>query len=213
MFCMHCGTQLPDDACFCASCGKPVQAAAPAPTAATAPASTTAPPASSVPASVAAAAGQGAGLDAYLERVAQRLGMRPQYVPEVGAHLFVTQRFSMALANIHQYFFIIWDDAAGYPEMQAYAARCADWALNNYQGLPRGLQKGIAIYAVLCQHPVNLSCVQLVKQTPKKHLGAFELPVVVDPVDHRIECLEKTPVWGFAMWNGIKKTAAETLGV
>ncbi len=189
MFCMHCGAHLPDDACFCAACGKPVEAPPAAPT-----------------------DGEQDGLDAYLALVGERLGEQPRHVPEVGAHLFVTQRFSMALANIHQYFFIAWDDTAGYDEMQAYAKRCADWALANYQGLPRGMQKGVAVYAVLCQHPVDPGCVRLVKQTPKKHFGAFELPVVVDPAEGRMEYLDKTPVWGFAMWKGIKGAAAETLG-
>ena len=42
-------------------------------------------------------------LPAYVQQVAARLGETPQIVPELQTYLFVTKRFSAALANIHQY--------------------------------------------------------------------------------------------------------------
>ena len=45
-----------------------------------------------------------------------------------------------------------------------------------------------------------------------KHFAAFDLPILVDPFTGACEMLEKTPVWGFAMWKGIKKAAREALG-
>lgn len=89
---------------------------------------------------------------------------------------------------------------------------CSDWALNNYQGALRGLQKGVVSYAILLQHPLNANAVAFTKELPKKHFAAFDLPILVDPFTGACEMLEKTPVWGFAMWKGIKKAAREALG-
>lgn len=150
-------------------------------------------------------------LPAYVQQVAARLGETPQIVPELQTYLFVTKRFSAALANIHQYFFIYANDFVGYNEMRDYATACTDWALHNYSGVPRGLQKGVAIYPVMLQHPMNPGAVQFVKEKPKAKFAAFTLPVVVDPVEHQMQFMDSTPVWGFAMWGGIKKAASEAL--
>ena len=150
-------------------------------------------------------------LPAYVQQVAARLGETPQIVPELQTYLFVTKRFSAALANIHQYFFIYANDFVGYNEMRDYATACTDWALHNYSGVPRGLQKGVAIYPVMLQHPMNPGAVQFVKEKPKAKFAAFTLPVVVDPVEHQLQFMDSTPVWGFAMWGGIKKAASEAL--
>lgn len=123
----------------------------------------------------------------------------------------MTKRFSAALANIHQYFFIYANDFVGYNEMRDYTTACTDWALRNYSGVPRGLQKGVAIYPVMLQHPMNPGAVQFVKEKPKAKFAAFTLPVVVDPVERQMQFMDSTPVWGFAMWGGVKKAASEAL--
>ena len=124
-----------------------------------------------------------------------------------------TYTFAAALTDMHQYFFIASDDHAGYEEMRAYSEACTSWALDNYQGLPRGLQKGIAIYPVMLQHPIDPGALRYVLEKPNMKFAAFQLAVALDPVAGEIRYLEKTPVWGYAMWNGIKRTAGETLCV
>ncbi len=138
-------------------------------------------------------------------------GGQAQYIPELGAYLIVTKRFSAALANMHQHFFVSAYDAAGYPEMQAYMKACSDWALNNYQGALRGLQKGVVSYAILLQHPLNANAVAFTKELPKKHFAAFDLPILVDPFTGACEMLEKTPV-GLRHVEGDQKAAREALG-
>ena len=221
MFCTKCGAQLVEGARFCGVCGtpvnmpeaQPVTPVAAAPTdAAPQPAAAPAPVAAPAPTTaVASLPPSQQALPAYVQQVAARLGETPQLIPELGTYLFVTKRFSAALANIHQYFFIYANDLVGYNEMRDYATACTDWALHNYAGVPRGLQKGIAIYPIMLQHPMNPSAIQFVKEKPKAKFAAFTLPVVVDPVERQLQFMDSTPVWGFAMWGGIKKAAAEAL--
>ncbi len=198
---------------------QPVAAATPAPVAAPAPAPApvTAPVAAAAPAPVAvpgvqpAPVAAGGLLNPFVQQVAARLGEPAQFIPELQTYLFVTKRFSAALANIHQYFLIYENNGVGYNEMRDYSAACTDWALHNYAGVPRGLQKGVAIYPVMLQHPMNPGAIQFVKEKPKAKFAAFTLPVVVDPVDRQVQFMDTTPVWGFAMWGGVKKAASEVL--
>ena len=236
MFCTKCGAKLPDGARFCAMCGAPATmpetpstpvapASAPQPTsapgsqpvAAATPAPVAAPVAAPAPAPVPAAASQpapvaaGGLLNPFVQQVATRMGEPAQFIPELQTYLFVTKRFSAALANIHQYFLIYENNGVGYNEMRDYSAACTDWALHNYAGVPRGLQKGVAIYPVMLQHPMNPGAIQFVKEKPKAKFAAFTLPVVVDPIDRQVQFMDTTPVWGFAMWGGVKKAATEVL--
>ena len=196
MFCTSCGKRIPDDARFCNACGAPVAA-------------------SVTP--VAASATAQARLDdrhaSYLKRLAAKLQQDPRYIPELDAHVLLTTRLAAALTDMHQYFFVASDDHAGYEEMRAYSEACTSWALDNYQGLPRGLQKGIAIYPVMLQHPIDPGALRYVLEKPNVKFAAFQLAVSLDPVAGEIRYLEKTPVWGYAMWNGIKRAADETLCV
>ena len=150
-------------------------------------------------------------LEPYVQQIAARLGQTPQLVPGLQTYLFVTKRMSVAAAQMHQYFFIYANDLVGYNEMRDYAAACTEWALHNYEGVPRGMQKGLAIYPVMLQHPLNPGAVQFVKEKPKVKYAAFTMATLVDPIDHQIQFLDAAPIWGHAMWKGIKKAAVETL--
>lgn len=230
MFCTTCGAELQDGARFCGMCGAPVYMpntqpeTMPAPVAASQPAA--APVAASAPqpaaAPVAAPSVQPAtqpaassqtqqALEPYVQHIAARLGQTPQLVPSLQTYLFITKRMSVAAAQMHQYFFIYANDLVGYNEMRDYAAACTEWALHNYEGVPRGMQKGLAIYPVMLQHPLNPGAVQFVKEKPKIKYAAFTMATLVDPIDHQIQFLDATPIWGHAMWKGIKRAAVETL--
>lgn len=241
MFCTTCGAELQDGARFCGMCGAPVDMpntqseTAPAPVSGVQPQPVVQPavapaaPASAAPTtasqSVPAPAPQPAApasqpatvsqtqqaLEPYVQQIATRLGQTPQLVPGLQTYLFVTKRMSVAAAQMHQYFFIYANDLVGYNEMRDYAAACTEWALHNYEGVPRGMQKGLAIYPVMLQHPLNPSAVQFVKEKPKVKYAAFTMATLVDPIDHQIQFLDATPIWGHAMWKGIKKAAVETL--
>ena len=209
MFCTRCGSQVPDGSRFCPSCGGPVSAPA-REAAATEVVRASGQP---VPAAIPGAPGACTPevLAAYVAHVAARLRQRPGYVPELGASLLLTTRFSAALANIHQYFLVRAGDGWGREEVARHTDACVAWALENYQGVPRGLQKGIGIYPIVLQHPIEPGALAYVREKPKAHFAAFALPTLVDPFDHVVCHMEATPVWGWAMWGGIKKVADEAL--
>ena len=112
---------------------------------------------------------------------------------------------------MHSYFFFAANDLAGYAQMQVYAEACMAWARKNYEGLPRGMQSGLAVYPVMLQHPLQPGRTRLCEADPGQALAAFELPVLFDPMTGQLEHLDKTPVWGFAMWRGIKASARMVL--
>lgn len=60
---------------------------------------------------------------------------------------------------------------------------------------------------------LNPAAVSFAKEKPKGHFAAFDLLMVVDSVTGDCETLERTPVWGFAMWKGIKQAGREAIGL
>lgn len=194
-----------------AASGSAWQAPAPAPQA---PATPVPAPQIQTPAATSpapAAHGSADILPSYLQTVASRICQAPQFIPEAGAYLLVADQPGALAVQMHSYFFFAANDLAGYAQMQVYAEACMAWARKNYEGLPRGMQSGLAVYPVMLQHPLQTDALAYVKQIPDKHWAAFELPVLFDPMTGQLEHLDKTPVWGFAMWRGIKATARMVL--
>ena len=215
MFCTKCGSQLAEGARFCSRCGAPV--AQPV----AQPAVQTPPPQNSYPAQPAPAAAPqpqmappppvSAAFQQYLDQIAQKLCQQPTYVPELNCYQFYTERFSAALAKMKQFYFLTENDTMDFQTAKAYSAACMTRALNIYQGLPRGFQTGVVAYNVICQSQANPATCQFVQQLPDKHMAAFEMPVVVElPAKNLYYCTKK-PLWGFAMWGGIRKTAEAVL--
>ena len=204
MFCGNCGKKLEDGYTFCPSCGNKI---------------------TNIPIETQTVKREEPSLrgtsdrknthfpvlEEYLRTLSTRVEVQPEFVSSLHSYLYISKRMSAALVNMHQYFFISQNDAADYQVMENYTKACVQYALNNYKGLPRGLQKGIVIYAVMCQTEANPQAVAYTKKKPSEHFSAFELPVVVDLSRKHIEYLDSTPVWGFAMWKGIKKVAQTML--
>ena len=151
-------------------------------------------------------------LRSFVGMVAGRVGDQAPWNPELGAYQLVSQSWAAFAVKMHSYVFITRDDYATSADFDAYTKACVDWALNHYAGLPRGLQKGVAIYPVVLQARANPDTVAYTKQKPDPHWAAFTLPVAVDLSTGAVEYLDSTPVWGFAMWKGVKKTAQQLLG-
>ena len=152
-----------------------------------------------------------APFDAYLRRVSSRLQTPFAYLPELSSYLMVTERLSAALANMHQFFFLTQNDACNCALMHQFTSACVSWALHNYQGAPRGMMKGVVVYPVMCQTVANPEVIAFAKQKPETHYSAFTLACSMELSTGRIEWLEKTPVYGFAMWNGVKQAAEAAL--
>ena len=151
-------------------------------------------------------------LRAYMERVAANVGQQPVWNEQLGCWQVATESWGALAVKMHHYFFVTRDDGANAADFDAYVKACVSWGLDNYRGLPRGLQKGVAIYPVLLQTQAWDENVAYTKQKPDAHWAAFVLPTVVNLSAGAIECMEKTPVWGYAMWKGVRKAAQNALG-
>ena len=151
-------------------------------------------------------------LRSFAEKVAESTGQEVSWVPELCCYQLNTKSWGALAVKMHHYFFIARNDAASVADFDAYTRTCVDWGLKHYQGFVRGMQKGVAIYPVLLQANPSGEVVAYTKQKPDAHWAAFALPVVVNLSTGAIDYLEKTPIWGFAMWKGIRKAASEALG-
>ncbi len=151
-------------------------------------------------------------LRSFVEKVAARTGAQAAWVPELGCWQLDTKGWGALAVKMYHYFFIARNDTASATDLEAYTQACVTWGLEHYQGIPRGLQKGVAIYPVLLQAEPSEEVVAYTKRKPNAHWAAFALPCVVNTSTGAVEHLDKTPVWGFAMWKGIRKAADQALG-
>lgn len=151
-------------------------------------------------------------LRSYVTKAVNRTGKQASWLPELGCWQLDTKSWGALAVKMHHYFFIARDDMATAADFEAYTQACVSWGLKHYQGIPRGLQKGVAIYPVLLQTEPSPEVVARTKQKPESHWAAFVLPTSVNLTTGAVEYLEKTPIWGFAMWRGIRKAADLALG-
>ena len=151
-------------------------------------------------------------LRAFVGKVAGRVNQQALWNQYLACYQLDSSNWSTLAVKMHHYFFITRDDAATVADFDAYIQACVDWGLNNYHGVARGLQKGVAIHPVLLQAYPSAEIIARTKQKPNAHWAAFVLPSVVNLSTGAVDYLEKTPVWGLAMWKGIRKVAQEALG-
>ena len=151
-------------------------------------------------------------LKSFIAKVAERTGQQPTWVPELGCYEVNTKSWGALAVKMHHYFFVTHDDTATAADFDAFTQASVKWGLKHYEGLLRGMQKGVAIYPVLLQASPSAEVVAYTKQKPDAHWAAFALPTVVNLTTGAVDYLDKTPIWGFAMWKGIKKAAESALG-
>ncbi|MDD2235138.1 MAG: hypothetical protein PHZ11_07475 [Desulfitobacteriaceae bacterium] len=77
-----------------------------------------------------------------------------------------------------------------------YSSSCVDYALNNYKGLPRGLQTGLVAFNVLISENVSDKAIEVAVSRPKKRFAAFEIPIIYDLSKEKAYYYTKTPMWG-----------------
>lgn len=151
-------------------------------------------------------------LRSFVGKVASRVGQEAPWNQELGCYQLDSQNWGFLVVKMHHYFFITRDEEASVDDFDVYVKKCVDWCLNNYRGVPRGMQKGVAIHPVLIQHDPSPEVIAYTKQKPNAHWAAFVLPTVCNLTTGAVEYLEKTPVWGFAMWKGVRSVAQKLLG-
>lgn len=148
----------------------------------------------------------------YIAMISQKLECQAEFIPELGCYLFTSKRMGAALTSMHNFIFVKLDEEADAVSVENYSAACAKYALENYKGVVRGMQKGVVMYPVICQTHASETLMAQVQKKPSSHWAAFELAVAVDLSERRISYMKSTPLWGAAMWKGIKKAADKALG-
>lgn len=193
MFCQNCGTAIPEGGAFCPQCGQPVRAGA-----------------------VHGAALNIAGnppvadelFDRYVRLINSRMGAG-NWVPQLNAWGYYDEEFRVkwGASKMKRFSFVTYMDRVDYAMVQCFSAACTQYALNNYPGMARGMQVGIASFAVIVSRQVEESAVQKVMETPPAHFAAFEMPVLLDLNTGTLYHMQKTPLWGALMWSDLRKYA------
>ena len=193
MFCQSCGAQIPEGGSFCAQCGRPVGG-------------------SSVPNPYAVQSAQTNSLpndedfDVYVRSVNARLGTGT-WVPYLNAWQYYDEEFRIkwGASKMKRFSFITRMDRVDDALVRQFSAACTQYALDHYPGMARGMQVGIASFAVIASRNVEESAVRQVMETPPAHFAAFEMPVLLDLTTGAIYHMQKTPLWGALMWKDLRQ--------
>ena len=191
MYCTNCGNQVGDSARCCTRCGQPVKSNQPPQPAPAAPVGSDA-------------------FDAYLQTISLRLG-DGQFVPALQAQQFYEEEFKIkwGAAKMKKYAFVSHMPRVTADSMVGYSKRCMQYALDHYKGLARGMQNGVASFAVMAGEQIEQGAVDFVLASPEKHWVAFEMPVLVDLTARRIFYFQGTPLWGALMWKDLRNFVAQ----
>jgi GYF domain 2 len=158
---------------------------------------------------------QPAAVNDWLQRVQARLSAdRYQFLPNPSSYTEQFQlaarlsRFQASKFGNYETFFVFSD--LGVPDvgrMSAFTTAAFDYAKRNKKsGLPCGFFEAVACYCVAIVGAAQPELVYFIRNnTPKKHMSAFEIPVLFDASQGQLHYLEKTPVWGAAYWRGFRK--------
>ena len=181
MFCTNCGNQVSDSARFCTRCGQPVKSNRPPQPASAAPVGSDA-------------------FDAYLQTISLRLG-DGQFVPALQAQQFYEEEFKIkwGAAKMKKYAFVSHMPRVTADSMVGYSKRCMQYALDHYKGLARGMQNGVASFAVMAGEQIEQGAVDFVLASPEK----------VDLTARRVFYFQGTPLWGALMWKDLRNFVAQ----
>lgn len=128
-------------------------------------------------------------------------------IPSLNAMNFYEEKFEMKwlATKLKQFSFVSSAEYISAEIMQNYSAQCFDYALKEYQELPRGLQNGVVSFNVLVSNKIDEAAVQFSLLRPKKHFSAFEVPIIVDLSKEKIYYYQKTPIWGAIYYKHIRE--------
>ncbi len=158
---------------------------------------------------------QPAAVNEWLQRVTARLSAdRYQFLPNPSSYTEQFQlaarlsRFQLSKFGNHESFFVFEDlGAPDIGRMTAFSTAAFDYAKRNKKsGLPCGFFEAVSCYSVAIAAFAQPELVYSIRNnTPKKHMSAFEIPVLYDVSQGQLHYLERTPAWGAAYWRGFRK--------
>ena len=94
-----------------------------------------------------------------------------------------------------------------------FSSHCFNYATSAKESpLPLGFFAALVCYAVAIVDTVDqATAISITNETPSKHMGAFEFPVIYELSTRRLYYLDRTPLWGAAYFNGFKNEAHRML--
>jgi len=90
--------------------------------------------------------------------------------------------------------------------IEDFSNSCFEYSLSNYEGLPRGLQSGVASIAILQGSNIDDEAKRFCEKLSKKHWGAVEIPVLYNINENRSIRFVTKPLWGRIYFPYLAKT-------
>lgn len=84
--------------------------------------------------------------------------------------------------------------------MEDFSNRSFQYALGNNKGLPRGVFSAISSIAILQGGEFDKEAIQFCTGTGRKHLAAYEVPVLFDTATGQSFRFKSYPVWGLVFY-------------
>ena len=97
--------------------------------------------------------------------------------------------------------------------LRRFSSHCFNYATSNRRSsLPLGFFSSLACYAVAVIHTVDQAAAFAVSnEEPPMHLTGFEFPVIYELATRMLYYSTKTPFFGWAYYNGLRKEAHRLL--
>jgi hypothetical protein len=97
--------------------------------------------------------------------------------------------------------------------LRRFSDHCFNYATSARQSpLPLGFFAGLVCYPVAVVDMVDqATAIAITNETPPKHFGSFEFPVIYELGTRRLYYLGRTPMWGAAYINGFRNQAHRAL--
>lgn len=193
MFCYHCGMKISEGDNFCTRCGQRVSGIASQSSPIEAPA-------------------KDEDFEMYIRSVNARLG-NGTWIPHLNAWCYYDEEFRVkwGASKMKRFSFITCMEKVDDMVVRNFSGSCTQYALHNYPGLARGMQVGVASFAVIASRNIAESAVRQVMETPPTHFAAFEMPILLDLNTRRLYHMQKTPLWGALIWSDLRKYADQKL--
>jgi len=89
--------------------------------------------------------------------------------------------------------------------ISSYCTSALDYAIKHNSGLPRGMQSGVACFALMISPSVSVEAEKWVQKKSRKRFAAFAIPVLLDTSDNTPIYYKKTPILGGMYYKFFRK--------
>ncbi|MFC1682944.1 hypothetical protein ACFL0G_01885 [Candidatus Zixiibacteriota bacterium] len=89
--------------------------------------------------------------------------------------------------------------------ISSYCTSALDHAIKHNSGLPRGMQSGVACFALMISPSVGVEAEKWIQKKSRKRFAAFAIPVLLDTSDNSLIYYKKTPILGGMYYKFFRK--------